>query len=171
MRLYSPRLYRGGLIKLARQDNKAPFSSIDEARDRGWMGRFVRIRTSDPIPTEDMSFPEKWNMHLVAQMPELKQWVEGLVSQKPYSERAWMELSKGRWEARNHGLGKDVAMRPPSGDKEVLPQPHAPKQAKDKKRTGSEFLGLGTEKTGEEVSQAKGGHRCYDFGLNSLIKG
>jgi len=29
-------------------------------------------------------------------VPELKEWVEGLVSQRPYSERAWMELSKGQ---------------------------------------------------------------------------
>lgn len=36
-------------------------------------------------------------------VPQLKEWIEGLVSQRPYSERAWMELSKGRWEARNHG--------------------------------------------------------------------
>nr|XP_009595336.1 uncharacterized protein LOC104091659 [Nicotiana tomentosiformis]XP_016507441.1 PREDICTED: uncharacterized protein LOC107825120 [Nicotiana tabacum] len=116
MCFYSPRLYRGGIIKLARRSSKAPFSSIDETRDRGWMGRFVRIKTSNLVPAEDMSFPEKWNMNPVAQMSEpiteLKQWFEGLVLQRPYSERAWMELSKGRCEARNHGLGKDVAMRP-----------------------------------------------------------
>ncbi|XP_070035294.1 protein gar2-like [Nicotiana tomentosiformis] len=73
-----------------------------------------------------MPFPEKWNMNPVAQMPEpiteLKQWFEGLVLQRPYFEHAWMELSKG--------VGKDVAIRPPSGDKEVP----APKQAKEKKR-------------------------------------
>lgn len=62
MRLYSPRLYRGGLIKLGRRASRAPFSSIDEARDQGWMGRYFRIKTLDPIPAEDMPFPEKWNM-------------------------------------------------------------------------------------------------------------
>ncbi|XP_070037050.1 uncharacterized protein [Nicotiana tomentosiformis] len=36
-----------------------------------------------------------------------------------YFERAWMELSKGRWESRSHGLGKAVAIRPPSGEEEV----------------------------------------------------
>ncbi|XP_075089578.1 uncharacterized protein LOC142170797 [Nicotiana tabacum] len=46
-----------------------------------------------------------------------------------------MELSKGRWEAHSHGPGKDVAIRPPSGDEEVLPS--APKQAKEKKRKGA----------------------------------
>ncbi|XP_070050371.1 filament-like plant protein 1 [Nicotiana tomentosiformis] len=44
-----------------------------------------------------------------------------------------MKLSKGRWEAGSHGLGKDVAMRPPSGDEEVP----APRQVKDKKRKGA----------------------------------
>lgn len=34
---------------------------------------------------------------------DLKHWVEGLVSQKPYSECAWMELSKGWWKPHNHG--------------------------------------------------------------------
>lgn len=38
MRLYSPRLYREGLIKITRRASKAPFSSIDEDRDRGWLG-------------------------------------------------------------------------------------------------------------------------------------
>nr|XP_016456982.1 PREDICTED: nucleolin 2-like [Nicotiana tabacum] len=48
-----------------------------------------------------------------------------------------MELSKGRWEAWNHGLGKDVVMRPSYGDEEFLPHPPASKQAKEKKRKGS----------------------------------
>lgn len=84
------------------------------------MGRFVRIKTSDLISAADMSHPEKWNMKPMAVVPEvipdLRQWVEGLVSQKNYSECAWMELSKRRWEARNHGLKKDVPMRPPSAE-------------------------------------------------------
>ncbi|XP_070048907.1 uncharacterized protein [Nicotiana tomentosiformis] len=81
-----------------------------------------------------MPFPEKWNMNPVARMPEpipeLKQWVEGLVLQRPYSDHSWMELSKGRWESHSHGLGKDDAMRPSSADEEFP----APKQAKEKKR-------------------------------------
>ncbi|XP_070054778.1 uncharacterized protein [Nicotiana tomentosiformis] len=102
------------------------------------MGRFVRVRALDLIPAEDMPFLEKWNMKPVAQMSDpitkLKKWVEGLVSQRSYSERAWMELSKGRLEAHNHGLKKDVAMWPPFGDEEVFPHPPAPRQAKEKKR-------------------------------------
>nr|XP_016467644.1 PREDICTED: interactor of constitutive active ROPs 3-like [Nicotiana tabacum] len=31
-----------------------------------------------------------------AAVPQLKEWVEGIVSQKPYSERAWRKLWKGR---------------------------------------------------------------------------
>lgn len=108
MLLYSPRLFQGGLIKLARRASKAPFSSIDESRDQGWMGRFIQIRTSNLIPAEDMLFPEKFNMNhkwnftlnvqfvsyllflsilfgvaAITQMPQvvpkIKQWVEGLV--------------------------------------------------------------------------------------------
>ncbi|XP_070050162.1 uncharacterized protein [Nicotiana tomentosiformis] len=67
-------------------------------------------------------------------VPELKEWVEGLVSHRSYSERAWMELSKGRWEARNHGLPKDVAMRPLSGEEDVPLKSLAPKQGDEKKR-------------------------------------
>jgi len=62
IRLYSPRLYRGGLIRLQRRATKVLFSSIDEDKDRGWMCRFVRVRTSDLIPAEKMPFPEEWNM-------------------------------------------------------------------------------------------------------------
>ncbi|XP_016494023.1 uncharacterized protein LOC107813288 isoform X1 [Nicotiana tabacum] len=66
-----------------------------------------------------MPFPEKWNIPSVAQVPNavprLKEWVEGIVLQSPYSERSWRELSKGRWEAHSHGLSKDVTLRPPSG--------------------------------------------------------
>lgn len=63
VRLYSPRLYRGGLIKLQRRATKAFTSSIDKDKDRGWMGRFVRVKSSDLIPAESMPFPEKWNMN------------------------------------------------------------------------------------------------------------
>ncbi|XP_070040228.1 uncharacterized protein [Nicotiana tomentosiformis] len=77
----------------------------------------------------------------VAQMPnpipELKEWVEGIVTQRPYSERLWREISKGRWEARNHGLPKDVEMRPPSADDNIYFDPPASKQDKEKKKRKS----------------------------------
>lgn len=125
IRLYRPRLFQGGLIKLQRRATKALFSSIDEDRDRGWMGRFVRVRTSDLIPTEKMPFPEEWNMkrkcdpavtsilffHFFSQrhssfcdvavpwMPgavlDLKNWVRALVSTFTYAERSCRDLSKG----------------------------------------------------------------------------
>ncbi|XP_070008753.1 uncharacterized protein [Nicotiana sylvestris] len=66
-------------------------------------------------------------------VPQLKEWVEVLVSQRPYFERAWRKLSKGRWVARNHGLPKDVAMRPPSGDADVPFESPAPRQGDEKK--------------------------------------
>lgn len=99
IRLYRPRLFQGGLIKLQRRATKALFSSIDEDRDRGWMGRFVRVRTSDLIPTEKMPFPEEWNMKPVPWMPgavlDLKNWVRALVSTFTYAERSCRDLSKG----------------------------------------------------------------------------
>ncbi|XP_070055124.1 uncharacterized protein [Nicotiana tomentosiformis] len=50
----------------------------------------------------------------------LENWAKSLVSTSTYAERACCNFSKGRCEARTHGLRKDVAMRPPSGDEEAL---------------------------------------------------
>ncbi|XP_070036421.1 uncharacterized protein [Nicotiana tomentosiformis] len=36
-------------------------------------------------------------------VPHLENWVRSLVSTSSYTERAWRDLSKGRWEARTHG--------------------------------------------------------------------
>nr|XP_009803049.1 PREDICTED: uncharacterized protein LOC104248486 [Nicotiana sylvestris] len=60
--LYSPRLYRGVLIKLQHRSAKAFFANTDEDKDRGWMSRFVRVKTSDLILVEKMPFPEEWNL-------------------------------------------------------------------------------------------------------------
>lgn len=46
--------------QLALQASKAHFSSIDEDQDRGWLGRFVRVRTSGLIPSDCMLFLKKW---------------------------------------------------------------------------------------------------------------
>ncbi|XP_070005049.1 uncharacterized protein [Nicotiana sylvestris] len=62
IRLYSPRIYRGGLVKLRHRSTKAVFASIDEDKDRGWMSRFIHVRTSDLIPAKKMPFLEEWNM-------------------------------------------------------------------------------------------------------------
>nr|XP_016439888.1 PREDICTED: uncharacterized protein LOC107765724 [Nicotiana tabacum] len=75
---------------------------------------------------------------VISQIPDivsrLKESIEGITTQRPYSERLWRELSKGRWEARNHGLPKDVKMRPPSADDNIYVDPPSPKQDKEKKR-------------------------------------
>nr|XP_033514662.1 uncharacterized protein LOC117279279 [Nicotiana tomentosiformis] len=68
----------------------------------------------------------------VGTVPNLKSWVRDLASTSTYAERSWRDLSKGRWEAKNHGLGKDAVMRPPSGEEKILAP--VPKPAKDNKR-------------------------------------
>nr|XP_033510907.1 uncharacterized protein LOC117275715 [Nicotiana tomentosiformis] len=107
IRLYSPRFYRGGLIKLQRRATKVLFSIIDEDKDRVWMRRFIRVKTSDLIPAEKMPFPAEWNMKPVAwtlgTILNLMDWVRDLASTSTYVERSWRDLSKGRWEAKTHG--------------------------------------------------------------------
>ncbi|XP_070054842.1 uncharacterized protein [Nicotiana tomentosiformis] len=69
----------------------------------------------------------------------LKNWVMSVVLTSTYTERAWRDFSKGRWEARTHGLGKYAVMRPPSGDEEVLPPiPKSEKVIKRKRASDSE---------------------------------
>nr|XP_033515876.1 uncharacterized protein LOC104111204 [Nicotiana tomentosiformis] len=97
------------------------------------MGRFVRVRTSDLIPTKKMPFPEDWNMKpspwFHGAVSDLAGWVRQLVSTSSYAECSWSDLAKGRWEAKNHGLRDNDVMRPPPpGEEEV------PKSTKDKKR-------------------------------------
>lgn len=58
--MYSPRLYRG-LIRLCHRSKKSFFTSVNEGKDRGWMSRFIRVRTSDIIPAQRMPFPKRWN--------------------------------------------------------------------------------------------------------------
>nr|XP_016498870.1 PREDICTED: probable serine/threonine-protein kinase fhkE [Nicotiana tabacum] len=81
IRLYSPRLFRGGLIKLQRRATKVLFSSINEDKDRGWM----------VVPC------------MPGAVPDLKNWVRDLASTSTYAERSWRDLSKGRWESKNNG--------------------------------------------------------------------
>ncbi|XP_075079616.1 uncharacterized protein LOC142164810 [Nicotiana tabacum] len=97
------------------------------------MSRFVRVRTSDLIPADWMPFPEEWNMKSAAWfpggVPDLEGWVRKLASASFYSERCWRDLAKGQWEAKNHGLGDAVELRPaPANEVEV------PKPSKDRKR-------------------------------------
>nr|XP_016493963.1 PREDICTED: protein CROWDED NUCLEI 4-like [Nicotiana tabacum] len=48
---------------------KSLFSNINEDKDRGWMSRFVHIRTSDLIPAERMPFPKECNIKPVPWFP------------------------------------------------------------------------------------------------------
>ncbi|XP_070045825.1 uncharacterized protein [Nicotiana tomentosiformis] len=65
-------------------------------------------------------------------VPDLKNWVRDLASTSTYDERSWCDLSKGRWEAKNHGLGKDAVLRPPYVEEEASAS--VPKPVKDNKR-------------------------------------
>lgn len=99
-------------------------SSIDEDRDRGWMGHYIRVRTRDLIPEEKMLFPEEWNFDPAPWMPQavpdLEDWVRKLASTSSYAECAWRDLAKGKWEAKNHGVTNDAALRPLSGEEEAF---------------------------------------------------
>ncbi|XP_070043146.1 uncharacterized protein [Nicotiana tomentosiformis] len=65
-------------------------------------------------------------------IPNLKGWVQDLASTSTYAERSWRDLSKGKWEAKTHGLGKDAIVRPLSNEEETsIP---ATKPTKDKNR-------------------------------------
>lgn len=97
------------------------------------MSWFVRVRTSDIIPVDKISFPEEWNMKrkspylehiLLPLIPLLKRssldnaatiwypgavqnlpgWIKQLGSAFPYSECVWHDLAKTRWQAKNHGM-------------------------------------------------------------------
>uniref|UniRef100_A0A1S3X6N7 Uncharacterized protein n=1 Tax=Nicotiana tabacum TaxID=4097 RepID=A0A1S3X6N7_TOBAC len=65
------------------------------------------------------------------EVPDLEDWVRKLAPTFSYAERAWRDLAKGRWEAKNHGVTKDAALRPSSGE-EGNESP-VPKSGKDKK--------------------------------------
>ncbi|XP_070025202.1 COP1-interactive protein 1-like [Nicotiana sylvestris] len=90
------------------------FSSIDEDKDRGWMSQFVRVRTSNIIPADRMPFPEEWNMQPTVWYPTALQnllgWIKQLDSTFSYSGCSWHDLSKTRWQAKNHGLEEGVLM-------------------------------------------------------------
>ncbi|XP_070045024.1 vicilin-like seed storage protein At2g18540 [Nicotiana tomentosiformis] len=75
------------MIRLQRRATKVMFSIIDVDKDQGWMGWFVRVRTSDLIPAEKMPFPEEWNL-----------------KHSPWFPGAIPDLA---------GLGDNVVMRPP----------------------------------------------------------
>ncbi|XP_019246509.1 PREDICTED: uncharacterized protein LOC109226169 [Nicotiana attenuata] len=131
IKLYRPHLFRG-LIKLQRGTTKAIFASTDETKDRGWMSRFVRVRTSDIIPGDKMPFPESHCLGAPRSARPRGLGTKKLAATSSYDERKWHELAKGQWEAKNHGLRDASEMRPaPPGEKT---KPSIPKLEKDNKR-------------------------------------
>ncbi|XP_070027002.1 uncharacterized protein [Nicotiana sylvestris] len=115
IKMYNPRLFRGGLIKLHCRAPRAFFACIEEVGNGGWMSHFVRVRTSDLIPVERMLFLKRWNMEPVAIYPgavtDLSGWVGRLDSICPYAKRVWCDLYRARWEAKDHGLGEIPLMK------------------------------------------------------------
>ncbi|XP_019248577.1 PREDICTED: inner centromere protein B-like [Nicotiana attenuata] len=73
--------------------------------------------------------PTAWASHAV---PELDDWFRKLAATSSYDERKWRELSRGKWEAKHHGIGDVSEMRPaPLGEGT---KPSIPKSWKDNKR-------------------------------------
>nr|XP_009784469.1 PREDICTED: uncharacterized protein LOC104232880 isoform X2 [Nicotiana sylvestris] len=106
IRMYKPRFFHGSLIKLRCRASRALFACIEEPGNGGWISRFVRVRTSDLIPTEKMLFPERWNVERAAIYPsavtDLPSWVGRLDSICPHVELVWRDLSQARWEDKDH---------------------------------------------------------------------
>ncbi|XP_019265384.1 PREDICTED: uncharacterized protein LOC109242944 isoform X2 [Nicotiana attenuata] len=44
-------------------------------------------------------------------VPDLEDWVRKLAATSSHAERCWRDLARGRWEAKNHGLGDVAEMR------------------------------------------------------------
>ncbi|XP_019241571.1 PREDICTED: uncharacterized protein LOC109234929 [Nicotiana attenuata] len=109
IRLTSPRLYRGGLIKLQCRSLKSLFSRINEDKERGWMSRFVRVKTSDLIPADWMLFLEEWNMKRLGDAIELRPGPTGEVE----APKLPKERKKRRESSENPPkLKKSLARRP-----------------------------------------------------------
>ncbi|XP_019229402.1 PREDICTED: uncharacterized abhydrolase domain-containing protein DDB_G0269086-like [Nicotiana attenuata] len=70
-----------------------------------------------------------WAPHAV---PDLEDWVRKLAAISSYDERKWRELSRGKWEAKHHGIGDVSEMRP--APPEEMSAPSISKSGKDNKR-------------------------------------
>lgn len=62
MRLYSPKIFHGGVLNLSKRSHHALLISVDDNNDHEWMEQFVVIDTRDIIPTTAPAFPESWNL-------------------------------------------------------------------------------------------------------------
>ncbi|XP_070022673.1 uncharacterized protein [Nicotiana sylvestris] len=89
-------------------------------------------KTSKTVPQKEKAFffffsaAVAWMSHAV---PDLEDWVRKLAATSSHAERCWRDLARGRWEAKNHGLGDVAELRPTPLGEEVVP-----KSAKDKKK-------------------------------------
>ncbi|XP_070010122.1 uncharacterized protein [Nicotiana sylvestris] len=73
---------------------------------------------------------------------DLADWSHKLAACSTYNERKWQDMSKGRWEAKHHGIGEFSEMRPcPLGEEE-----------------GSSALGSRTDSKWKESSKDEGAH-------------
>ncbi|XP_019257814.1 PREDICTED: calpastatin-like [Nicotiana attenuata] len=83
-----------------------------------------------------MAFPERWNFNPVAWMPhaipDLEDWVQKLAATSSYDERKWRNLSRGKWDAKHHGIRDVFEMRPPPPGEKT--ESLTPKSGKDNKR-------------------------------------
>ncbi|XP_070005104.1 uncharacterized protein [Nicotiana sylvestris] len=61
-----------------------------------------------------LSAATAWGPHAV---PDLEGWVQKLAATSSYDEHKWCELSRGKWEAKRHGIG-DVSEMSPALPKE-----------------------------------------------------
>ncbi|XP_070038193.1 KNR4/SMI1 homolog [Nicotiana tomentosiformis] len=70
------------------------------------------VLTSDFKVDKGSSVPGRLVRWMPGVVPDLNNWVRALVSTSTYAERSWRDLSKGRWEAKIHGVGKVAVLTP-----------------------------------------------------------
>uniref|UniRef100_M1DUQ4 Uncharacterized protein n=1 Tax=Solanum tuberosum TaxID=4113 RepID=M1DUQ4_SOLTU len=122
--LYSPRIFRDGVINLINRGERAILSSLDEDNDRGWMERFVVVTTKDIIPKINMPFPETWNYSRLPKRSSNFQTIDISLNLEKAEERAHVVLTH-KWPK-----GKEPITSEPSSKRGF--QPHTKKQKKEK---------------------------------------
>ncbi|XP_070032083.1 uncharacterized protein [Nicotiana tomentosiformis] len=70
-------------------------------------------------------------------VPDLKSWVRALASTSSYAEHSWRDLAKGRWEAKNHGLGRDTVLSPLPGEEEASDLVSKPAEGNKRKKAST----------------------------------
>lgn len=61
MNLYSPKIFRSGIINFSKYGHHALLTDVDDDNDFEWIERFFIISTRDIIPATVPSFPGTWN--------------------------------------------------------------------------------------------------------------